>query len=616
MNEPRTDRWKERLLVITALVLIVVLLGFFLGDILIPFLRLELRNDVEGARELLRERGALGFLTVTLVEALQMVVIFVPAEFIQISSGLSYPFPIALLLCDLGACLGATIIFLLVRTFRFRSSAFEKRKAQLDKISGSVHTRSSVLILYLLFFMPIIPFGAICYYGSSTRIRYPRYLFTVATAVIPSIVVSNLMGAAGRAFLVNDLPFWLLILVIVVLAAALFALIYFFLDRFCFRESDQTPDSPVYAMLFLAAKLIRGRRGTAVIEDHKLSEAEAPYLLLCNHQSFYDFYYVSQMAHPKNPSYLVNEYYTTRPFLKTLAKKAGILSKKLFTPDLASAAGILRTVRAGYPIVIFPEGRLSPDGRTNPIVEPGARLYRKLNVDLVLATVHGAYFGEPKWRRRIFRSDIRVRVERVLKKEEVQAMPEAELDDLIARTLWVDASAEPGDYPRRNRAKGLENLLYRCADCGALYTTVGEGSTLRCTACGRVHTLDRHYRFADAPDTIPGWYDRIKELERAELDRLDLRAAVRTRIFGKGGGPVRKETGECRLTPAGFSYQSASVSFEIPIDRLPALAFSCGLEFELYHQSELYYFYPREHPQQAARWALAVDLLAEKRRQT
>ena len=49
-----------------------------------------------------------------LVEALQEVVVFIPAEFIQISSGLSYPFYIALLLCDLGACLGATIIYVLV----------------------------------------------------------------------------------------------------------------------------------------------------------------------------------------------------------------------------------------------------------------------------------------------------------------------------------------------------------------------------------------------------------------------------------------------------------------------------------------------------------------------
>ena len=45
------------------------------------------------------------------------------------------------------------------------------------------------------------------------------------------------------------------------------------------------------------------------------------------------------------------------------------------------------------------------------------------------------------------------------------------------------------------------------------------------------------------------------------------------------------------------------------------MAFSCGQEFELYHQDELHYFYPASQPQQAARWALIVDLLEERRKE-
>ena len=35
---------------------------------------------------------------------------------------------------------------------------------------------------------------------------------------------------------------------------------------------------------------------------------------------------------------------------------------------------------------------------------------------------------------------------------------------------------------------------------------------------------------------------------------------------------------------------------------LRAAAFSCGEEFELYHENELHYFYPKENRRQAARW--------------
>ena len=223
-KKERSIDWR---IVLPILIVIVFLFSFFLRHIMIPLIRMELHNDFNGAKELLASRGLQGFFAVILIEALQMVVVFIPAEFIQISSGLSYSFPVALLLCDLGVCLGATIIFLLVRVLRFRSRAYEKRKQRIERLSSSIHERNTVTFLYLLFFMPIVPFGAICYYGSASRLPYKKYLITVATGVIPSIVVSNLMGEAGRTFLIYNLPLWLLIVVIAVLAVLLFLLVFF-----------------------------------------------------------------------------------------------------------------------------------------------------------------------------------------------------------------------------------------------------------------------------------------------------------------------------------------------------------------------------------------------------
>ena len=605
----------EILGVLGVLAVILLLYAFFLRDILIPFLRLEIRHDLEGARELLMSRGLLGFLSVTLVEALQMLVVFIPAEFIQISSALSYPIYIALLLCDLGVCLGATIIYALVRTLGVKSSIFQKREQRIERFSAAFPEKNVVLLMYLLFFMPIVPFGAICYYGSGRMLNYKKYILTVATGVIPSILVSNLMGEAGEAFLLNNLPLWGLVLVVLLLAALLFAAVFFFIDRYCLKECDETPDSPVYALIFFLVRLWHGARPRPEIHDELLAEAEAPYILLANHESFFDFYYIHQMAHPRNPSYLVNEFYCTRPVLKTLARRAGILSKKLFTTELSSPIRIMRTLKKGYPVVIFPEGRLSPDGRSNPIAEEGAAFYKRMNADLVLVKINGAYFANPKWRKRRFRSAVSVTVERVIKKEALAKIPDGELNDLIAETLYNDASENTlCRYPQQNKAAGLENLLYRCPDCGELYAIRARGNELVCEKCGRVHTLSEDYRFTDEPRTIARWYEGIREAEKRELDAFCLHAPVRTVIHGRDGGPKREEKGECTLDPSAFSYRSASVEFSIPTEKLPALAFSCGKEFELYRDGELYYFYPLEQPRQVARWALFVDLLAERRR--
>ncbi len=609
------QRKMGRLPIIVILVTVILLFAFFLKDILIPFIDMEVHNDVDGATALLREKGVFGFLTVALVEALQMVVIFIPAEFIQISSGLSYPFPMALALCDIGVCLGATIIFILVRVFHVQSDAFEKRRGKIDKLSANVRDRNTVFLLYLLFFMPLIPFGAICYYGSGTKLKYRRYILTVATGVVPSIVVSNLMGAAGKAFIENSLPMWLLIVIIVVLAAILFAIIVFFIKKFIFKGAEGTPDSLLYFITFHVFGLLHGRRQKAQIDDRLLNKVQVPYLLLANHESFFDFYYISKMNHPKNPAYMVNDYYCTRPFLRRLAKSKAIIPKKLFVPDMASSMSVLRILRAGYPIVIFPEGRLSPDGRSNPLVDGGA-FYRRLGVDIVLVKITGAYFSNPKWRRRRFLSDIKIKVERVLKADEIKDMDSSELDRLITRTLYNDASENPcRPFPQKGKALGLENILYRCADCGALYSTMGVGNDLVCTKCGARHTLDDRYHFTGDIRTIGEYYDRIRQMEESTLDSFELSAKVRTKIHIASTGRSKFEDGECHMDRERFSYRSQSVEFSVPLKDMSALAFSSGQEFEIYNGNDLMYFYPEKERQQVARWALLVDMVAERRRQ-
>ena len=609
------QRRREKLIVALIVLAIVAMFAFFLKDIMIPFIRMQMNHDVDGVTELLKERGILGILSVGLIEALQMVVVFIPAEFIQISSGLSYPFPIALLICDLGVGLGATIIFVLVRLFHVHSTAYERTKKKIDMVSANARDRNTVFLLYLLFFMPLIPFGAICYFGSGTNLRYRKYLFTVMTGVIPSIVVSNLMGAAGTAFLMNHLPFWLLIVIIVALAALLFLLIAFFIKKFVFKGTEETPDSPVYALTLALARIWQGKPRHLTIDDELLKEVEAPYILLTNHESFADFNYISRLSHPKNPSYLVNELYCTRPILKHLAKGGGFISKRLFTPDMHSAMGILRMIRRGYPVVIFPEGRLSPDGRSNPIVE-GASFYRKLKVDLVLVRITGAYFSKPKWRKRKYQSNINLKVVRIIRKNELASMTDSEVEKAIAETLYTDANRTLIDtYPQPDKAVGLEGLLYRCADCGALYTTKGHGNTLVCSACGAHHTLNEKYLF-DNGKSIADYYDAIKDLEAPQLDTFEFRAKVKTKIYGEYGGPIRWEDGECHLNSRELGYRSEKEEFTIPTGELPALAFSCNEEFELYHNNELHYFYPEQDRLQVARWALLVDMLAERRQKT
>ena len=601
-----------RLVVIAVIAVIILLFVFFLKDIMIPLIRLEMRHDLHGVRELLADKGLFGALSVILVEALQMVVVFIPAEFIQISTGLSYPLWIAILLCDLGVCLGATIIFSLVRWFKVRNIAFEKRRGAIERLSKTMRDRNTVLLLYLLFFMPFIPFGAICYYGSSTRLKYGKYILTVATGVIPSIVTSNLMGAAGKAFIKNSIPIPLLILIIVLLAAVLFAVIFVFLDRIYFKENEGTPDSVVYSAVKSVLNFLRKNKQKLTVDASLLKDAEVPYFMLVNHESFYDFYYVAMLDPDLRVNMVANEYYITRPVLKTLAGKIGVIPKKLFTKDLHTIGGILGNLKRGYPVVIFPEGRLSPDGRMNRIAEKSAGFYKRLGKDIVFVKISGAYLSKPKWRRRFYKSDINVSVTRVIKKDELSRYSEQELNRIIEDELYYeDSGSENTLYKQKDKAKGLENLIYRCPDCGALYTTYSNGCSFGCTSCGKIRTLNERYVFDDG-SRISDLYGKITEDERKEAENVKISTNVRTKVFVKGK-VKRRGKGFCSFDKNEFRFTSDDEEFTIKTENIPALAFSCNDEFELYHGEELYYFYPCENKRQTARWALLADIFAEAR---
>ena len=605
-------KWIEKSIILIALTGALVLFAFFLKDVLVPLFSMELDNDIDGASALLNSKGAAGGAAVSLIEALQMVVIFIPAEFIQVSA-LSYPFYIALLLCDLGVCLGASIIFVLVRTLRFDTGKARKSKEQIKRMGIVKGERNTAMLMYLLFITPIIPFGAICYFASNSEIRYRRYILTVATGVIPSIITSNLIGAGVKAFILNALPLWVLVLIIILMMALLFVLLWIFLDKIYFKGKDGTPESAASFVMMKTVALWRKHRQRLHLNDEKLQGLEAPFVVLCNHVSFFDFYYVNELLKDYHPAIVVNHHVYSAPVISRLSKKAGMIPKKMFYPDM-TAVKMLRTLRAGYPIMVFPEGRLSLDGCGSPIVENASAVYHRIGYPVVLVSISGAYYSYPKWRGKFYRSDVNVTVERVITPAEMKQMTVEELDQAIGAIFRYDETEQlTNRYRRKNMANGLENALYRCADCGQLYTTRSKGNDLYCTACGQVHHLDERYRFTDDMQSIPAYYARIKKMERAELDHLTLTADVKVKIYSDQKPRVRKETGVCTLDKDAFTYRSDQTAFTIPVEKQPALAFSCGTEFELYYNDELYYFYPVEHPQQAARWSLMIDLLREER---
>ena len=602
----------ERCLLILVALIVIGLLVYFLRDIVVPFIKLEIENDAEGAKELLISKGILGCLTVSIVEALQMVVIFIPAEFIQLSSGMSYPWWLALILCDIGVTLGASIIYFLVHVFKFDGN-FNKRLKKIDSYEKSMKTNNIPLFMYLLFIMPIIPFGAICYWASNRKISYPRYVFTCMTGVIPSILTSIMMGTAIKEFIANALPLWLLIIIIVALAALLFVMLAFVLYKWAFKKSYGTPDSPVYGLFNALGKFLRLNRKVK-IDNTGIENVQSPYLLLSNHHNYYDFWYASHLNIDTHYSFVVNRYYFQKPIMGAVFKSIGGIPKKIFSPDLETIKGIIKMIKKGYPVLLFPEGRLSADGGPSPIHPGIAALAQKLKVPVVLIRIRKAYFNQPKWRKKGIRGPVEVKIQRIITAEEIQAMSFEEVYQAISEAISFSEFDNPVEVKVKNKAEGLENLLYRCNHCGEVFTNHTHGNTMTCSHCGQTYEIDNHYNFIDADyKNLREYYLDMLEKERQKLDNINIDVEVNTKIFPNTKGKPRFDEGIFHLDNTGVSYKSTKtdLEFHFLLSELEGIAYSCGEEFELYYNNELHYFYPKNQREICTRISVIYDLLKE-----
>jgi len=262
---------------------------------------------------------------------------------------------------------------------------------------------------------------------------------------------------------------------------------------------------------------------------------------------------------------------------------------------------------------MFPEGRLTTEGKLCSVNKTVVPLIKKLGVPLVLASIKNAYLAKPKWRKSVFRSTVTVKAEEIIFPEAIEKMTDEALYEKILSAL-KSGEESTAVYKENGRAKGLEKILYKCPSCGKNFDMEGDNNSLKCRSCGRTFTLKNDYTFdSEEFKTIADYYEYVKEEERKKLSDLKIEEFVNTKIFKKGSNKYDKDEGVFTLTKNGVSYKSivSDYGFEKPLSKLEAIAYSAGEEFEMYDGDRLHYFYPKKDRTVCVRVALLYDLLKE-----
>ncbi len=213
-------------------------------------------------------------------------------------------------------------------------------------------------------------------------------------------------------------------------------------------------------------------------------QKKRPYLVLFNHQTAYDQFFVG-MSFPKPIYYISTEDIFSLGWIsKLLAYAVAPIPIRKQTTDPQAVLNCLRVAREGGSIAMAPEGNRTYHGKTVYINPAVAALAKKMKLPIALYRIEGGYGIQPRWCDGFRKGKIHAGVSRVIEPEEYQAMTNEELYEVIRKELQVDENCVSGEFKTKNQAQYLERAIYVCPDCG-LSEFESKGDLITCKKCGK-----------------------------------------------------------------------------------------------------------------------------------
>ena len=228
-----------------------------------------------------------------------------------------------------------------------------------------------------------------------------------------------------------------------------------------------------------------------------IKKKQEPFILVSNHFNTWDSFVVM-----KNVKTKIRFVATEMAFLDW-SKKIGMqhlaraIKKRVGKSDYQATKAIFDFLKQGYSIGLFPEGDNTFYGETLDIYQSTGRLLKKANVDVILIKQQGGYISQPRWADYFAKNGVvHTHTEFLIKKEELESLTAEEINKKVETELYnndYDFQREKMiPFIRKNRAEGIERLIYYCNKCGSVMSVFGKGDDIFCSKCGKIGHINEY----------------------------------------------------------------------------------------------------------------------------
>ena len=569
----------------------------------------------DNIQDRLHDLGVRGYLIIVVLSMLQVLMMVVPAEPIQVLSGLSFGVWSGLLCCMCGVVIGIALIYILQKFFGKKLEIYFDQKLDID-IREYGNSKILTLVVLILYLLPAVPYGVICFICATTKMKFHRYMIVNTIGAIPS----ELIGVALGHMTLNSN--WILSVAVVVLIVI--ALIVVMSKR-------EYLVAKINAYIKHRADMHNGKFGVRSYSRHRLTipylisriclfgkvkciyknnvgEIEHPSIVLCNHGAFIDFVYAGTILKKHSPNFIVARLYFYKTLLARVLSAVGCFPKSMFALDIESAKNCVKVLKNNGVLAMMPEARLSTAGKFEDIQPQTYAFLKKCGVPVYSIKLEGDYFAKPKWADKIRRgSVVYATLDTLLTKEDIETLSAEEIAGRVEERLYYNeydwlASHPEITYKSKTLAVGLENILTLCPVCKKRYTLGTKGKEIFCS-CGMRATLDDRYAFVGGKPfgNILEWYEYQFDEYRKEIREnpdFSISSHVTLHHSSKDGKKLLRQAGDgvCRLSREGLSYKGTEdgevIEKTFPSENMYMLLFGAGEDFEIYEGKTIWYFRP------------------------
>ncbi len=246
-----------------------------------------------------------------------------------------------------------------------------------------------------------------------------------------------------------------------------------------------------YPIFRLVSRIKYGIKGV------KPKKYDEPVLVFCNHTTDMDFLCVT--SYIKNHMYFVCSQHVLGMGI------LGKLLKRWFNPIAVykgskkqkEVMDIIRRIKKGNSILIFPEGKISHNGLSASLDVSVGKLAKMVKCKIVTFRTEGGYFKQPRWQNysnkgKLFSHGIVGEYD----VETIQNLTAEEITDIINRDLYVDAYAiqetKQKDFKLKKGVLDVTRYYSICPNCKQIGQMQSTQKEIVCK-CGYKLTLDNKF---------------------------------------------------------------------------------------------------------------------------